>query len=118
MDEIIRKIIESEHTAKAIVKKAQDERDNLDKELEKNIADMRIRAFERAKKEIDKVSLTENASVKSQTNKLEKNFKEQMEAMRDASEKYQKKWIQTFFASIVGEEYARKALSEKINRES
>lgn len=106
MDEIIKKIVDSENYAKGIVKKAEHERNNIDREIEKSASEIIKRCADRAKREIEKVSGWENDAAKAQISKLSRDYSDQMANMRAADKKYRDKWIQTFFASVVGEEYA------------
>ena len=100
---LVNRIVEAEHTAKAMVHEAEEKQARLQSDLDKEIAAMRTGYFARADRRLEMVRQTEREGAQEEIAQLDEKLRAAMEAVESAYAKNKDRWVDTLFAMIVGE---------------
>jgi hypothetical protein len=99
---LVNRIVEAEHTAKALVHEAEEKQAHLQSDLDKEIAAMRTGYFARADRRLELVRQTEQQGAQEAIAQLDEKLHTAMEAVESAYARNKDRWVDTLFAMIVG----------------
>ena len=99
---LVNRIVEAEHTAKALVHEAEEKQARLQSDLEAEIAAMRAGYFARADRRLELVRQTEEEGAREEIQRLDEKLHAALDAVESAYAKNKDRWVDTLLAMIVG----------------